>query len=84
MYHKAGNKPTLLKAMDPKQFGFVLNSCTTFVLISMLHRWLETTDGTGSRVTLALLDYRKALDLVNHNNLIAKLFSLAVKPTVVK
>jgi hypothetical protein len=40
-------RPTLLKAMDPKQFGFVPNSCTTFALISMLHRWLENTDGTA-------------------------------------
>ena len=76
-------RPTLLKAMDPNQFGFVPNSCTTFALISMLHRWLENTDGTGSRVRVALLDYRKAFDLVDHNILIAKLFSLGVKPTVV-
>ena len=76
-------RPTLLKAMDPNQFGFVPNSCTTFALISMLHRWLENTDGTGSRVRVALLDYRKAFALVDHNILIAKLFSLGVKPTVV-
>ena len=76
-------RPTLLKAMDPNQFGFVPNSCTTFALISMLHRWLENTDGTDSRVRVALLDYRKAFDLVDHNILIAKLFSLGVKPTVV-
>ena len=76
-------RPTLLKAMDPNQFGFVPNSCTTFALILMLHRWLENTDGTGSRVRVALLDYRKAFDLVDHNILIAKLFSLGVKPTVV-
>ena len=76
-------RPTLLKAMDPNQFGFVPNSCTTFALISMLHRWLENTDGTGSRVRVSLLDYRKAFDLVDHNILIAKLFSLGVKPTVV-
>ena len=31
----------------------------------------------------ALLDYRKAFDLVDHHLLIAKLFSLGVKPTIV-
>jgi hypothetical protein len=51
-----------------------------FALISMLHRWLENT---GSRVRVALPDYRKAFDLVDHNILIAKHFSLGVKPTVV-
>jgi hypothetical protein len=68
-------RSTLLKTKDRNQFGFVPKSCTTFALISMLLRWLENTDGTGSR--------RKAFDLVDHNILIAKLFSLGVKPTVV-
>jgi len=49
----------------------------------MLHRWLRVTDGNGSTVRTALLDYRKAFDLVDHHLLIAKLFSLGVKPTTV-
>ena len=76
-------KPTLLKSMDPQQYGFIPRSCTTFALISMIHHWLKLTDGTGSTVRVSLLDYRKAFDLVDHNLLIAKLFSLGVKPTVV-
>ena len=76
-------KPTLLKVIDPQQFGFIPASCTTFALISMLHHWLEATDGNGSCVKIALLDYRKAFDLVDHNLLIAKLFSLGFKGTVV-
>ena len=76
-------KPLMLKCMDPNQFGFVPNSCTTFALISMLHHWSEATDGTGAHVRAALLDYKKAFDLVDHNILIAKLYSLGVKPTIV-
>jgi hypothetical protein len=76
-------KPPLLKVMDPKQFGFIPSSRTTFALISMLLRWLENTDGTCSCVRVALLDFRKAFDLVDHNVLIAKLLSLGMKPTVV-
>ena len=34
-------------------------------------------------VRAALLDYKKAFDLVDHNLLIAKLFSVGVKPTIV-
>ena len=49
----------------------------------MLHKWLETTDGTRSMVRLALLDYRKAFDLVDQYLLIGKLFSLGMKPSVV-
>ena len=49
----------------------------------MLHHWFEATDGTGAHVRAALLDYKKAFDLVDHNLLIAKLYSLGVKPTIV-
>ena len=59
-------KPTLLKVIDPEQFGFIPDSSRTFAIISMLHQWLEATDGTGSCVRFALLDYRKAFDLVDH------------------
>ena len=69
--------------MDTNQFGFIQDSCTTFALISMLHHWFEATDGTGANVRAALLDYKKAFDLVDRNLLIANLYSLGVKPTVV-
>ena len=48
----------------------------------MFHHWLHATDGTGSTVTTAQLDFRKAFDLVDHHMLVAKLLSLGVKPTV--
>ena len=76
-------KPVLLKSIDPLQFGFIPGSCTTFALISMLHHWLAATDRTGSTVRVALLDFRKAFELVDHNLLIAKLFSYGIKPYVV-
>ena len=49
----------------------------------MLHTWLGATDSTGATVRTALLDFRKAFYLVDHHVLIAKLYSLGVKPTVV-
>ena len=49
----------------------------------MFHHWLRATDGTGSTVRTALLDFRKAFDLVDHHILVGKLLSLGVKPTVV-
>ena len=70
-------KPVLLSAIEPAQFGFIPGSCTTFTLISMFHYWLHATDGTGSTVRTALLDFRKAFDLVDHHILVAKLSSLS-------
>ena len=40
-------KPKLLNIIDPKQFDFIPGSSTKFALISMLHKWLAATDGTG-------------------------------------
>ena len=72
----------MLEFMGPNQFKFIPNSCTTFALISMLLHRLGAIDGTGSWVRAVLLDYRKAFDLVDHNQLlVAKLYSLGVKPT---
>ena len=48
----------------------------------MLHSWLAATDGTGSTVKVALLDFRKAFDLVDHNLLITKLINYGSKPSV--
>ena len=76
-------KSKLLRKMDPKQYGFIPGSNTTLALISMMHTWLAALDGTGATVRVALLDYRKAFDLVDHNLLIAKLSNYEIKPTVV-
>ncbi len=76
-------KPTLLKVVDPQQFGFIPNSSTVLALISMLHCWLSATDGSGSSVRTVFLDYKKAFDMVDHTTLVAKLFSLGIKPCVV-
>ena len=76
-------KPTLLKVVDPQQFGFILHSSTVLALISMFHYWSKATDGTASSIKTLFLDYRKAFDLVDHTILIANLYSLGVKPCVV-
>ena len=55
-------KSVPLSAIDPAQFGFIPGSCTTFALISMFHHWLHATDGTGSTVRTALLDFSKAFE----------------------
>ena len=76
-------KPVMLSVIVPSQFGLIPGSCTTFVLISIFHQWLRATDGNGSTVRTALLDFREAFDLVARHILIAKLPSLSVKPSVV-
>ena len=71
-----------MSSIDPAQYGFIPGSSTTDTLI-MLHSWLGATDSTGATVRTALLDFRKAFDLVYHHAFIARLYSLDVKHTVV-
>ena len=64
-------KETLVKVIDPEQFGFIPDSCTTSLsLISMLHNWLGATGGTGSCVRIALLDYKKAFVVVFYRSIL--------------
>lgn len=60
-------KPTILSSIDSGQFGFIPGSSTTLALISMFHHWLGVTDATGSTVRIALLDFRKAFDLMKRH-----------------
>lgn len=76
-------KPSLLKSMDPQQYGFIPQSCTTFALLSMIHNWLKNTDGNGSTIRVCLLDYRKAFDLIDHNLLITKLSNIGISRAVI-
>ena len=46
---------------------------STAMLISMLHSWSLGTDGNGATVGALLLDYRKAIDLIDHSILVRKL-----------
>jgi len=68
-------KPALLERIDPQQFGAVPNSSTTHALISVLHSWLESTDGNGATARVMLFDFCKAFDLIDHHVLAQKLSS---------
>ena len=66
-------KPAVLERIDPQQFRTVPKSSTTHALISMLHSWLESTDGNGATTRVMLFDFRKAFDLIDHHVLAQKL-----------
>ena len=68
-------KPAVLERIDPQQFGAVPKSSTTHALITMLHSWLESTDGNGATTRAVLFDFRKPLDLTDHHVLAQKLSS---------
>ena len=70
--------PAVLEVIDPNQYGAIPKTSTLHALISVVHTWAQATDGMGSAVSVELLDYRKAFDLVDHSILAAKILELRI------
>ena len=76
-------KPALESLVDSNQFGTISGSSTVLALISMIHKWLEATDGNGASVRVLLFDYRKAFDLIDHKILVNKLKQVNIPNSVI-
>ena len=59
-------RPALDRIADSNQFGTVSGSSTVLALLSMIHEWLQATDGNSASVRVFLFDYRKAFDFIDH------------------
>ena len=70
--------------IDDRQFGGMAGTCTTDVLVEMLHKWYEATGVTGNFVRVLFLDYRKAFYLINHDILIDKLSTMELPAHLVR
>ena len=70
--------------LDPKQFGCTSGTGTTDALVEMVHRWYEATDKTKTFVRVALLDYSKAFDHINHHILIKKFENIGLEKRLIR
>ena len=69
--------------LDPKQFGCLKGTSTTYCLLDMVHTWLSYLDTPGRHFRLCFLDFAKAFDRIGHNVLILKLLDLGVRRSLV-
>ena len=46
----------------------------------MIQNWAQVTDPTGAAVRVVLFDYKMAFDLIDHQILLQKIFSLNIPP----
>ena len=70
--------------IDPKQFGGLQGTSTTFCLIDMMNNWLVSLLDAKSRyLRVCFVDFSKAFDRIKHNLLIKKLLSRGVRESLV-
>ena len=51
--------------IDPRQFGCLKGTSTTFCLLEIIHHWLSEIDQPGNHLSLCFLDFSKAFDRIN-------------------
>ena len=76
-------RTALERKADSNQFGTVSGSSTVLALLSMIHEWLQATDGNSTSVCVFLFDYRKAFDFIDRRTLAAKLKQVEVPNSIV-
>ena len=69
--------------IDPKQFGSLKGSSTSFCLIDMMNNWLRALDAPSHYLRVCFVDFSKAFDRINHNILVEKLLSLGVRACLI-
>ena len=69
--------------IDPRQFGCLKGTSTTYCLSDMIQTWLSFLDGHGRHLRIRFLDFAKAFDRIGHNMVISKLLDLGVRRSLV-
>ena len=72
-------RPALERKADSNQFGTVSGSCTVLALLSIIHEWLQATDGNSASVRVILFYYRKVFYFIDHGTLAAKFKDVKVQ-----
>ena len=62
--------------IDPRQFGCLKGTSTTYCLLDMIEAWLSFLNGHGRHLRICFLDFTKAVDWIGHNVAVTKLLDL--------
>ena len=73
--------PAVLKKIDKKQYVTIPKSCTSHALVSMIHNWYVSSDRNAATIPVALFDFPKAFDIIDHNILVRKVQIMIFRTT---
>ena len=63
--------------------GNISGASTELARISIVHKWLEATDGNGATMRVFLFDYLKVFDLIDHSIFVTKLKQMKVPNSMI-
>ena len=70
--------------ISESQFGCIRNSSTSLALLYLIHKWYEAMDTPNRIIRIIFLDFKKALDLIDHNILLKDMKSIGVRMALIK
>ena len=70
--------------ISDSQYGGLPRSSTVNALVNLLHNWHKLMDERHRVIRVVFLDFRKAVDLIDHNKLLENMRTMGVRPALIK
>ena len=69
--------------ISDSQFGGLAGMSAVTALLFMLHKWYQAMETSKRIIRVTFLDFRKAFDLIDHNQLLKNFDDIGVRPGVI-
>ena len=69
--------------ISDSQFGGLVGMSAVTALFFMLHQWYQAMETSKRIIRVTFLDFRKAFDLIDHNQLLKNFDDIGVRPGVI-
>ena len=70
--------------ISDSQYGGLPRSSTINALVNLIHKWHKSMDEMQRVIRIVFLDFRKALDLIDHNKLLENIKEMGVRSVLIR
>ena len=70
--------------ISDSQYGGLPRSSTINALVNLIHKWHKSMDEMQRVIRIVFLDFRKALDLIDHNKLLENMKEMGVRSVLIR